>query len=64
MIIREMRFDQLQKFQRCLIDNGDNTFSIRVTPGSSSGINSRAFKRSDIMKSFDKTISQDSVRVA
>lgn len=63
MIVGAMSWDQLQKFARCLIDNGNGTFSLRTTAGSASGTSCRAAKRSDIMKAFDKAISTNAVRV-
>jgi hypothetical protein len=64
MIPNRMRHDALLRFARCLIDNGDGTFSIRTTSGSASGNNCGSSYMTDTMKMFDKTVdaSVNSVR--
>lgn len=60
-----MKWDQLQKFNRCLIDNGNGTFSLRTTAGSSSGTTGGGVKRSGVMNSFEKSITTSfAVRIA
>ena len=62
MLIREMRFDQLQNFSKCIIQVS-GVYAIDTVTGSSSGTNFSSSKRSDTMQAFDKTISQKKVRV-
>lgn len=57
-----MHFDQLQKFAKCLVNNGNGTYSVQFTAGSSTGSECHSNKASDIMKAFDKTISANAVR--
>ena len=63
MIPTEMGRDQILNFARCLTDNGDNTFTLQTSSGSATGDNFSSSHRSDIMKAFDKTIDNGSVRV-
>ena len=53
----------LIKFSRCLVNNGNGTFSLSATSGSSSGSNYSSSKKSEVMDSFSKTISNNAVRV-
>lgn len=51
-----MRFDLLRKFASTLIDNGNNTFSVRMAVGSSVGTNFQSSHRFDTMQAFEGTI--------
>lgn len=57
-----MRFDQLNRFAKCLVNNGDGTFSVQTTNGAT-GSNFASSKYSDTMKAFDKTIQSNAVRI-
>lgn len=59
-----MMYDLLEKFDKCLINNGDNTYTLSTTLGSTSGANFKSVRHSDTMKAFDKTIVNFAVRVA
>lgn len=59
-----MMYDILEKFDRCLINNGDGTYTLNTTSGSLTGTNFKSVKRYDTMKAFDKTIQGNAIRVA
>lgn len=60
-----LRHDLKQKFNRCLIDNSDGTFSLRTTAGSLTGTANRSATRNDTSRNFEKTITTAfAVRIA
>lgn len=64
MIPNWMKWNQKQKFNKCLINNGDGTFSLNTTAGSSTGANGAGAKYSSVRDAFDRTIQSNAVRVA
>lgn len=55
MLISQMSWDQKQRFNRCMVDNGDGTFSLTLTD-TAGGTAANPARRSDTMRAFDKTI--------
>lgn len=62
MIIKRMRWDQKQTFNKCFIDNGDGTFSMRVS-STVGGVTSKPWGRRDVIDTFMKTIVNSSMQV-
>lgn len=63
MIIKRMRWDQKQTFNKCFIDNGNGTFSIAVTM-TSGGVKANVSGRRDVMDTFHKTLVNSRMQVS
>lgn len=64
MIPNWMRWDQKQKFDRCIQQGSDGLHFINTTAGSTSGTNQTGGKQPDIMARFSRAITSDALRVA